>query len=166
MMTKTKAQKRLETLRNEPKTVDRLIGWLGGRVMVELDHIVGRSLSYFPMLADLFEKEKERRLWAFILAADELHTRLPKNSQFLAKRQEERENKNARSPFRGWTTARRIASDFEKAKGLLDDGFSYEQAANELARLNPRKYYHHKPKADNLRKVMSRLGYKKKPVSM
>lgn len=165
MMTKTKAQARLKTLQNEPKTVDRIIGWLGGRVMVELDHIVGRSLSYFPMLADLFDKEKERRLWAFILAADELHTRLPKNSQFLAKRQEERENKNARSPFRGWTISRRIASDYEKVTAMLDDGFTYKQAANELARLNPRKYYHHKPTEDNLRKTLSRLGYKKKPVS-
>ncbi len=176
MLTAKKVNLIVEELQSDPEKVETLIRWIGGRVKVEIERIVARSLQYSLALFDRFPKgmtggEVQRRMWGFLVAAYDLRERVPHNSQYLAKRDRERKERQTRvpysnTPYAGLSTAARIESDFEIAATMAADGMTYQQVANELVRRNPKKYFRHKPSADNVRKVLKRKGFKKnKPPS-
>ncbi len=171
MLTAKKVNQIVDELQADSEKVDTLIRWIGGRVKVELERIVARSLQYSLALFDRFPKgmpggEVQCRMWGFLVAAYDLRERVPHNSQYLAKRDRERKERHTRvpysnTPYAGLSTAAKIESDYEIAAAMAAEGMTYQQIANELARRNPKKYYNHKPSADNVRKVMRRKGFKK-----
>ena len=166
MLSNQKVRELVCELQAHPVEIDKIIRWSGGRVLCELIMIEGRALQYSAALKGVFPAEVDRRMWGRLVACADLRKRRPHNAQFLAKREQERRDRKGRSPFAGWSTRKRLESDYETLAGLLDDGRTYKQAAAEIAHRNPKKYFRHKPRADNLRKVMQKLGYQRKTVSI
>ncbi len=175
MLTAKRVHMIVDELQSDPEKIETLIRWIGGRVKVEIERIVARSLQYSLNLFDRFPKrmaggEVQRRMWGFLVAAYDLRERVPHNSQYLAKRDRERKERQTRAPYgntpyAGLSTAARIDSDFEIAATMAADGMTYQQIAEELVRRNPKKYFRHKPSADNVRKVLKRKGFQKNKPS-
>lgn len=170
MLTAKKVNQIVDELQSDSEKVETLIRWIGGRVKVEIERIVARSLQYSLALFDRFPKgmpggEVQRRMWGFLVAAYDLRERVPHNSQYLAKRDKERRERQSHSPFAGWSIAARVESDFEIAATMAAEGMTYQQIASELVRRNPKKYFRHKPSADTVRKVLKSKGFQKKKPS-
>ena len=82
MLTAKKVNQIVDELQADPGKVETLIRWIGGRVKVEIERIVARSLQYSLALFDRFPKgmtggEVQRRMWGFLVAAYDLRERVP-----------------------------------------------------------------------------------------
>ncbi len=165
MLTEKAVRLIVNELQKDKRKLDLLLRWIGGRVDSEMEIIIGRSLQYSSNLFSLWPDSKDevqRRKWGFYVAAVDLKKRCPSNAQYLARRDQERQERRGRSPFAGWSTAARVESDFEIAAAMAADGMTYAQIAAELVRRNPKKYYRHKPSPDVVRKTLKKLGFQKK----